>query len=244
METVLIMSDRLKLTMPQGIQVVYPESRTDLARRLVRETEIRCLVLDFPEIGEENRQLLLSIKEHFPVLSTAVILPEKFGKDIPDYLYLETKKGGGRLKEELGSFIRNSRNSNKREAHRFTWPLTARFSSNGEERDLEIYSVSSGGAFLKAKENIPAPGTIGQITVYFNKSELASQCLVTGNQGQSSKMPFGFGVKFTSLTPQQRDLLNNTVHDAIIALLLDPFAEPGIPTLGNEGLDEEDPFSL
>ena len=244
METIIVLSDRLKFNMPPEFRMIYPESKNDLARRLVGEPKIRCLILDFPENSEENRKLLLSIKQNFPVLNTAVILPEKFREEAPDYLYLETQKNDSKVKEGLTGFIRQSRYSNKRENHRFGWPLTAQYFKDNIWIDMEIYSISAGGAFLKSKNFLPSPGEEGLIKINFSNSSLQTSCRVTDNQGRSSKMPFGFAVRFTSLSGNMKNEIDSVVNDAIISLLLDPDSKPEIPTLGNEGLDEEDPFTI
>lgn len=240
METVLILSDRFQQVMPPGYNTIHLDSRSELAHSLVKVADIRCLIIEFDRPDEEYRQFLLSIRDNFPLLGVCVLLPAAFTGEKPPYRYLNSKASEGKLAEALRDFITKTQNVNKRESHRFNWPLTARFSlDNKEWETYEIHSISSGGAYLKCTGRFPPPLTPAWIRAEFRDFVLEAECRTLDPRSASSNLPVGFGVRFEGLSDTAVETLGRLINDAIISILLDPESEPQIPALGVEVLSTE-----
>ena len=133
---------------------------------------------------------------------------------------------------KIEEFINNSQNRNKRVSNRFSWPLTAWFSGNDVEwEELEIFSISSGGAISKVKFSFPGGGSRAKVKINFANFSLESECEVVDSQSRSSYYPFGFSIKFTSISDKGRVVLNKLIDDAVIKILMEPESEPAVPSL-------------
>jgi hypothetical protein len=216
------------------------DSRSELAHSLVKVPDIRCIIIEFDRADEENRQFILSIRDNFPLLGVCVLMPASFAGDKPPYRYMNSQAPEGKLAEALRDYIIKTENTNKRESHRFSWPLTARFSLDNEEwRPLEIHSISTGGAYLRCGDCFPPAQSPAWIRVEFRNFVLEAQCRTIDTRAGSSNLPIGFGIRFTGLSDNAVETLGSLINDAIIKILLDPDSEPAVPSLGREMLTSE-----
>ncbi len=240
MDTVIVFSDNLYLDDFNGIKIKKVFSKEELAHALVTDEYIRCIVAEIPEISDEYFGFFNSVKINFPMLEGVILTPES-DKTIHGFSFIDADKDD--YKESLKRFINNAENRNKRGANRFSWPLKAWFSENDIEwNELEIFSVSSGGAYLKTDMIFPGGGSRGKIRINFANFSLESECEVIDSQSRSSNYPFGFSIKFTSLTNEGKIVLDNLVNDAVIRILMEPEAEPEIPSLGGSDLTPDFTF--
>ena len=240
MDIILVFSETIDLKNSYDAEIRYIYSRAELARTLVSEENIRCLVADLPELTEEYVNFFTSVKINFPMLEGAVLTSET-EKTIRGYKIISRK--GDNYISELGNFIENSQNRNKRGANRFSWPLTAWFSEDDVDwHELEIFSVSSGGAYLKTDEIFPELGSKARVKINFANFSLESGCEIVDSQSRSSSYPFGFSIKFTSISEGGILVLNKLINDAVIKILMEPESDPEIPSIGGSDLTPDFTF--
>ena len=240
MDKVLVFSENIKIENIKNLEIKYIYSKEDLARKLVSEDRIKCLIAEVPQINEESFLFFNSIKMNFPMLEAALITSES-EKTIHGYNIINMNDLN--YYNKIEEFINNSQNRNKRVSNRFSWPLTAWFSGNDVEwEELEIFSISSGGAYLKSNSVFPGGGSRAKVKINFANFSLESECEVVDSQSRSSYYPFGFSIKFTSISDKGRVVLNKLIDDAVIKILMEPESEPAVPSLGGEDLTPDFTF--
>ena len=230
MDKVIVYSQHLSLDSIENTEIVNIRTKEKLAKALVSEENIRCLVIDIPEISEDHISFFASVKTNFPLLEGIVLTPDtdriirgyrKADRNNPDYT------------SQIEEFIKNAQNRNKRAGNRFSWPLTAWFSSDDIDwQELEIFSVSSGGAYLKTETIMPVWGSHANVKIIFANFSLETSCEIVDSESRSSNYPFGFGIRFLSVSEEGKVILNKLINDAVIRILLEPDSEPEIPSLG------------
>jgi hypothetical protein len=251
MKKIVIFSKSLKIFNASDFSILYLKTGNELVYTLVGETDIQCLIYDMEDADKEAVEkavsFLKSVKLNFPLLAAGVILPgtgmvSNFQTELPGFTFF--KKDDAGLNSKLIEFIKNSRNNNQRESNRFSWPLNAYFTDEaGVCHSLEIFSISAGGAYLKSTKLMPRPGTAGHVKIEFHNFEIESKCIINDSQTRSSNYPFGFSIRFAGLNEKAGETLKKIIDDAIIKILLDPTAEPEVPSLDSEELSI-DSFTL
>ena len=53
---------------------------------------------------------------------------------------------------------------------------------------------------------------------------------------RSSNYPFGFSIRFTTISEEGKIVLNRLINDAVIKILMEPESEPEIPSLEGDEL--------
>ena len=236
MDKVIVFSERLELGRIEGVEIISAGSIEDVARSLVQGENIRSLIVDADSFEDDYHPFLLSVKNNMPLLDAALIT-ERSSEKIRGYNIFEKKADDNTLVSEITDFIKRSENRNKRDSNRFCWPLSADFSSDNQQWDrLEIYSVSSGGAYLMSRSVFPTAGINGEVSIQFCNFSLRSSCVVVESFSRSSNYPPGFGIRFTSLSDEARKKLDILIDDAVIKILMDPESEPEVPSLESEEL--------
>ena len=223
MDTVLLYAKgpevRNTLAALEDFNVLEVESPAELARRLVDERDLLCLVLQSgPELPEGFEE---SLQACFPVL--------------PAYL-VAARPTAGEL-ESLADRIASLRRLERRERPRFDWPLRGTLSLPGSKatsRDLR--ALSSGGAFLQCAGPCPPAGSRGRLRVLFGNFSLETDCEVLDARQASSRLPDGFGVRFMNLGAEARERLDRIVRDALVRALLEPAGKAGPPALAEDEL--------
>ena len=240
MDKVLVFSERIEIENLNDAEVKNIYSKEELARTLVSEENIRCLVADIPELTDEYINFCSSVQTNFPLLECAVLTAENI-KTVHGFRIINSREDN--YTSEIRNFIENSKNRNKRVANRFSWPLKAWFSENDVDwNDLEIFSLSSGGAYLKTDSIFPKGGERAKVKINFANFSLESECEIVNSQNRSSNYPFGFSIKFTSITSEGIIILNKLINDAVTKILLEPEYEPEIPSIGGDELTPDFTF--
>ncbi len=248
MMKVLGMLDQIKINPDYNRIIKYARSKNELAFLLVSEKDAKCLVMEYADISQSDKEFINSVRQNFAMIDTAVVSPSVYEssfniiQDTGSFKFIPID--GSDIDTSIENFITASKSENKRGSNRFCWPLTAGFSiDNGEVSKLDIYSISSGGAYLESAKLIPPAGKEAFLKINFKNSQIETKCIINDYHSRSSKYPFGFSVSFTSLSDQAKLTLDRMVDDAIIRILLDPHTEPDIPSLDSEMLTI-DSFSL
>ncbi len=200
-------------------QVRTADSLAELARRLVGEQSVLCLVLQPGKHAPE--EFLESLKACYPVLPVFLVHEEATAGELAD------------LAARIGSLERRER----REKPRFDWPLQGSLSLPGAQAEShDLRALSSGGAFLRCEGPCPPAGSRGRLRVRFRNFSLETACEVLDTRTASSRLPDGFAVRFTELGAEAQALLDRIVRDALVQAILEPESEPALPSLGAEEL--------
>jgi len=223
MDTVLLYSagrqTRNLLAALSDYQVRTADSLAEITRLLVGEPDVLCLVLQPGKHAPEG--FLESLKASFPVLSVFLVHEEPTAGELAD------------LSARIGSLQRRER----REKPRFDWPLRGSLSLPGAQPEpYDLRALSSSGAFLQYGGPCPPAGSRGRLRVRFRNFSLETECEVLDTRRASSRLPDGFGVRFTGLGAEAEALLDRIVRDALVQAILEPESEPALPSLGEEEL--------
>ena len=120
------------------------------------------------------------------------------------------------------------------------------FASKVLPEDLKLYEslrrhfplVKEGlcfeGAFLESDGCPLPPGMVAEISIYFQNVRMTAQCEIMEPRNASSNLPFGFPVRFRSLSQESKTTINTIVKDALFQILIEPQDEPEIPTLDED----------
>ena len=200
-------------------QVRTADSLAELARQLVGEQSVLCLVLQPGKHAPE--EFLESLQACYPVLPVFLVHEEATAGELTD------------LAARIGSLERRER----REKPRFDWPLQGSLSLPGAEpMPYDLRALSSSGAFLRCEGPCPPAGSRGRLRVRFRNFGLETACEVLDSRRASSRLPDGFAVRLTELGAEAQALLDRIVRDALVQAILEPESEPALPTLGAEEL--------
>lgn len=247
-DTVLIFSERITADIAEDATRPYrPVVVSDpnaLAREIAAGRDILAVVIHIAELSARLEGLLRSIRHHFPVLPVVFVTDINVPADIdgryeriPDGM--STTELAATLRSRLGDLATRDR----RRYHRYDWPLTGSViappeqATGPQETPFRIRSLSAGGAFLEQQPGMPEPGTDIILRVCFQDSSFSTDCHVLERRMASSNLPPGQGVQFTSLSDAARELIDRIVSDALMTILLDPGAEPEVPTIGDDDLE-------
>ncbi len=200
-------------------QVRTADSLAELARLLVGEQSVLCLVLQPGKHAPED--FLESLKACYPVLPVFIVHQEPTAGELAD------------LAARIGSLERRER----REKPRFDWPLQGSLSlPEAQAEPYDLRALSSGGAFLRCEGPCPRAGSRGRLRVRFGDFSLETACEVLDSRAASSRLPDGFAVRFTDLGAEAQALLDRIVRDALVQAILEPESQPELPSLGAEEL--------
>ena len=194
-------------------------SLAELTRLLVGEPGVLCLVLQPGKHAPED--YLESLKASFPVLPVFLVHEEPTAGELA----------------ELSQRIASLELRERREKPRFDWPLQGSLSLAGSEPEpFDLRALSSSGAFLQCGGPCPPAGSRGRLSVRFRNFSLETACEVLDTRMASSRLPDGFGVRFTELGAEAQARLDRIVRDALVQAILEPDCEPELPSLGEEEL--------
>lgn len=247
-ETVLIFSERMtadtarEAAQPhRPIVVSHPNA---LAREIAAGRDLLAVVVHIAELPPRLEGLLRSIRHHFPILPVVFVTDIDIPGDIDGrYERIPDGMSNTDLTATLRSRLGELATRDRRRYHRYDWPLTGsviappQHATGPQETPFRIRSLSAGGAFLEQQPGMPDPGTDIILRVCFQDSSFSTDCHVLERRMASSNLPPGQGVQFTSLSDAARELIDRIVSDALMKILLDPGAEPEVPTIGDEDLE-------
>ena len=114
---------------------------------------------------------------------------------------------------------------------RFDWPLKGQVSLDGDTWvTLRVRSLSASGAFLEYEGSLAEPGTVAELRLEFENTILRVSCEIRDARTATTILPRGFGVRFIGLPRDAVRSIDSMVKDALLTALLQPDAEPAIPT--------------
>ncbi|MFW5688567.1 MAG: PilZ domain-containing protein [Spirochaetota bacterium] len=234
---------------PEVVRSAIPEtaitpvySRVALVESLVGRPGLVGAAVEIDAIDEEWARFLESTRESFPLLPLIVFVP---GGGCLDGIRCEERPDeAAEIGRRIVGFIEEPRQSDRRRYHRFDWPLTARI--DGSETVHRVREISAGGAFLEPHAPVPRTGAPCTITIGFQNFSLTTACELLDPRHVTSTARNGFGIRFTSLSERGRAFVDRVVADALMQVLLDPEADPGVPSIDDEEdvLTVGDEFSL
>ncbi len=220
------------------VEVVAVYSRHRLAQALIDEPSLLGAILDLDEMTTDWLAFVESVLMSFPLLPVLLITPELPASCPDTVMCLLREAPESELRSAIGKLTGSHLPRERREHHRYQWPLRATIGT--DDTVHRISEISAGGAFLEPVGTAVRGGEEHEITIYFQNFRMRTRCSVLDARHVSSKNTNGFGIRFTNLSPEGTDFIDSIVHDALIATLTDPTAEPEIPMLN----EEEDLLSI
>ena len=233
--------DAVQRALP-SVEVLPVFTRRSLVEALVGKPELIGAIVDLDDADDDWIDFLRSATKSFPVLPILVIAPgDRCRHEFP---CAEKSSDGELPTTRITEFVSVPRPRDRREHHRFDWPLRGRL--EGGVTIHRIREISAGGAFLEPVSDVPPPGTQCGIEIAFQNFTMETRCEILDPRHVSSKARYGFGVRFVSLSEQGAAFIDGVVADAVARVLLDPSAEPEIPSIDDEEdiLAVGDEFSL
>lgn len=233
-----------------NVTVLTPATRIGLVEALVENPRLIGAVIEIPESGSQPgddpdadwQRFLASVRRSFRLLPILVLGLEEGTIDGVSAARRPTTEEAAVAR--IAAFCAGPHNTDRREHHRFDWPLRARIP--GSDAVHRIREIGAGGAYLEPYAEISGPGSTIDITVEFQNFTLTTTCeILDPRHVQHSDRP-GFGVRFVSLSEQGAAFIDRIVGDALARVLLDPDAEPEVPSIDEEEyvLTAGDEFSL
>jgi hypothetical protein len=206
-----------------------------LAERVVEEKNLFCVLIQIDGLDEECRRFLSALKKSFPILNVGVITQANGGRLPEGYSRIDIRLEKDAFGKEIKEFITSLAMLNRREYHRFSWPIKGFLSFDGKTwEEYPLHSVSAGGAFLESTAAHPEPGTKAALRVVFENFKLATRCEILDARQASSNLPMGFAVRFTGLSETSQHVMDKIIHEAIVHNLTESESGPMIPTLGED----------
>ncbi|MFW5814890.1 MAG: PilZ domain-containing protein [Spirochaetota bacterium] len=236
-------------TDPSDVPAALPEvavttvhDRHRLVEALVGDPHLIGAVVEIEAMNDEWDHFISSAKRSFPLLPLLVLTPVNACHD--EVACVDTNAEAGVVSERIAEFFAVPRQRERRDHHRFDWPLRA--SLAGRDEVHRIRELGAGGAFLEPATSIPPPGSTCEISICFQNFTMTATCEILDPRHVSSRSAPGFGVRFTSLSPRASAFIDRIVADALASMLLDPSARPEVPSIDEEEdvLAVGDEFSL
>lgn len=225
-----------------GVTVTTVYDRHRLVEALVDDPHLIGAIVEIEAMTDEWDHFITSARRSFPVLPLLVLTRVNACHD--EVACVDTNADEDVVRGRIGEFFAVPRQRQRRDHHRFDWPLRA--SLVGGDEIHRIRELSAGGAFLEPATSIPAPGSTCEIRICFQNFTMTTECEILDQRHVSSRSAPGFGVRFTSLSPQASAFIDRIVCDALASMLLDPSARPEVPSIDEEEdvLAVGDEFSL
>ncbi|GEM_PF-2002456 len=226
---------------------LFAGSRKELVESIVKNNAAVALIMEESTVKSDKTGFLSSLKRSFPLLKIYEIQPKDLQQSSIQFIISEIDKN-----------IRFDR----RESHRFSWPITSGVIFDFEEKFREkpinlskdsnlqeiqlppevewksyrMADLSAGGAYLYSNEPPPARGTKGLIKIRFQDASLMARFEVLDARYASSTLSPGFSIRFLNLSEKTSNLIQRIINDSLVKSILEPWKEPEIPTIGEESL--------
>jgi len=205
-----------------GFSVSVLETTAELAKRIVEETDLLCLVVHLPSREPYWDRFFSSLKLSFPLLNVLIVRPDQEGGELP-YPSLLGSPEDPALSGKVAAFLQSLQTKEKRRHQRFDWPLMGSWVRKGEsERSFRVRSISSSGAFLESESFFPAAGTTATLRIQFLDFQLLTGCQALEKRAPAGALPAGFGVRFTDLSDASRKVVDSIIEDELIMSLTEP----------------------
>ena len=223
-----------------SLQTVY--YKRDFIEALVDQPGLIGAAVLMKESDEEWEALVESVSRSFPLLPILLLTQvESVPRETDAATLVRSKisQSGVELELLLSRLTSGGGSHDRREYHRYDFPLRARLHAD-DEPVHQIRHLSAGGAFLNPVGPAPQSGTICEIELMFQNFSINTTCEVLDPRQASSNAEPGFGIRFTALSPAATSFINRTVQDALVQVLTNPDADPALPTLD----EDEDLLSI
>jgi hypothetical protein len=220
-----------------GYEIVQARTRLELTEKIVDLTPLLCLIVGGVSLEGQLREFLFALSRSFPVLEVCVVMPGGRPPLPEGYRHLDGSLAEAALQKALADFVSSVTRKERRGQLRYDWPLQGHLSADGKRwQPYRVRALSSGGAFLEHSGPVPDPGTRLHARIAFQEHALTTECVILPTRLASSNLPPGFGIRFADLEAPARALIDRIVRDALVRSLLEPEAEPQMPSLGEEEL--------
>ncbi|MFW5789191.1 MAG: PilZ domain-containing protein [Spirochaetota bacterium] len=225
-----------------AVTVITVYDRQRLVEALVGNPHLIGAIIEIDAMTDQWDHFLSSARRSFPLLPMLVLTRVNACHD--EVACVDTNATAEAVRTNIEEFFAVPRQRERREHHRFDWPLRASLVGNDEVH--RIRELSAGGAFLEPAAHIPPPGSACDIRIWFQNFTMTTRCEILDPRHVSSRAAPGFGVRFTSLSPEASEFIDRIVGDALASMLLDPSAHPEVPSIDEqeEVLAVGDEFSL
>jgi hypothetical protein len=219
------------------MEVTAVYSRRRLAEAIIDETDVVGVVLDLEEDSREWSGFISSLLRSFPVLPIMAITTNP-QEGCPDMVTCVARDATAPELESAFAKLVAGAPQERRQHHRYQWPLRATIA--GDSTVHRISEISASGAFLEPSGPSVQPGDEREIDISFQNFRMRVRCTILDPRRLSSRNTHGFGVRFQNLSEEAAAFVNRVVNDALITILVDPDAEPDIPTMD----EDEDLLSI
>lgn len=215
------------------VEPVY--SKRELIDKVVNEPEVTGLVIQQDPLDSELRSFLVSLKRNMPVLCVAIVLNDEDVDPLEGCRIIKDEVSPEEMKREIAGFLDSIDPTNRRNRHRFDWPLQGYLSLDQEEwKPYRVRSLSASGAFLECSTGFPPTGIEASLRVLFQNFKMTTGCEVMDPRQASSNLPPGFGVRFISLDKASSETLDSIIKNTLVKILTEEAVEPGVPTLDDD----------
>ena len=225
------------------VRAVY--SQRGLIDALVDEPTLVGAVIHVPRMEEQWSTFLVSVSKTFSRLPVLLVQPSEESEHPAGFPHIPDDVSDDGLRQALDQLLVSEPNRDRRHHHRFEWPLRAVL-ADGDGTSHRISEISAGGAYLEPVGSGVGSGQQCGMEIHFQNFKMRATCAVLDPRHTSSRRSAGFGVKFVDLSPEATEFIDRIVQDALVAILIDPDAQPSVPTIDEEEdvLSIGDEFSL
>jgi hypothetical protein len=221
----------------KNLEVVPVLSKEELIKKLVELTEVLGVLVEAKGIAGDFPFFLYTLKRSFPLLEIVAITDSGDGALPAGSIVLKGQPSPPQIAQACAQISSRAETRNIRTSHRFEWPLAGTLCI--VQDCMETYpvrSLSSSGAFLECPGSTPTPGAKATLKIDFQNFSVLTDCEILDPRQASSNLPSGFGVRFSGLSEQAREIIDMMIRNALTNALLNPDTEPEIPSLGEEEL--------
>jgi hypothetical protein len=220
-------------------EVVTVYSQRRLIEALVDEPFLIGAIVDIGTLTPEWKVFLESAARSFAVLPVLVAVEEEYPECPEGFVCIDRNGSDTVVADALVKRFGDCLPKNRRQYHRFNWPLTARVVDD-DGTVHKVTEISAGGAFLEPHGSALGPEEQCELEIYFQNFVMTTSCTILDPRRVASHREPGFGVRFDNLSDSAREFINRIVSDALIQVLTDPTTEPPVPSIETE----EDVFSI
>jgi hypothetical protein len=220
-------------------EILPMDSREELAHSLISLDDIAMFVCELGNGQDDLESLVPSVRKCFPLLPIVAIADaeaqERTRASVDAAVSPQEVAECG--EQVLAQHVSRGIQNNRRQYHRFDWPLEATLYQDGESQDTRrVRALSAGGAYLEDSRENPTEGGRYEIEIQFQNFKLSTECTVLDRRSGSSLFPPGFGIRFEELSAEAQEFIDRVVNDALMEILLDPTAQPDVPTMDDDDL--------
>ena len=228
-----------------GVAVLAVYSQHSLIESLVDDPSLVGAVIQVMEMTTQWANFLTSISQSFPLLPVLIVHPPDADECPDGFMCMVDDASDETIRKTLDELVGGALQRDRRKHHRYEWPLGATL-TGGDGTVHRISEISAGGAYLEPIGSVVGSGQTCDLEIHFQNFKMRAGCVILDPRHSSSRRSAGFGVRFVSLSEEAIEFVDRIVQDALVKILMDPSANPAIPSLEEEEdlLSIGDEFSL